>query len=1202
MCMGDSRQEKNDIREVPLGSALPLPKPSAPLDPDDPAALLFTGPIPSTDDSPTVQSKAPPRQVAVPDETLAKSFQGKMLAHFELVDAIGKGGMATVLKARDTQLDRLVALKILPPEMASEPENILRFHQEAKSAARLDHENIARVYYCGEDQKLHFIAFEFIDGKNLRVIQETRRSLPFDQVLNWMIQVARGLNHASARGVIHRDIKPSNIIITPEGTAKIVDMGLARTLGPSEGGLTQSGMTLGTFDYISPEQALEPRDADHRSDIYSLGCTFYHLITGHPPVPEGTAARKLYHHQHVKPTDPRVLVPELPEQIILLLDKMMAKNPADRFQTMQEMLDAMLAVGNELGVVQERPRFSRTFRISRGWQPRHTITLSCLLMILLFVFVPGAGPEKTNPSTQWPILTVQEPLTRETTTPEPPVPSMRDPIPKNLPENKTTTIARYDSEDPTLDDLQEWLARNRQAQELEITLSKDLDLSRTGLNQANSIDIYSKQVTIRGKDPNHRPTIKLRYDSRVLNGPWVALHIESEIATIQDVNFLVDGSLAESELHALTFRGGKNLTLKRCEFIQAQASRGDGKKLVSLVVEPSTTLRPNLQVEACVFLGYAEIAPVSDSQNKNEPLSFKRPENAGNIAILRKGNSTIQLKDCAFSPHHSMVWFEGRTSESSKVSLQNCSILMGRNSALGTFADAAEGLLELRHSVVSTVPPRDEIGEENNATLIRQTDSNSRIRFVGEDNRYFKIGSYLQTASTAANIREYTAFSKNLQQRKMGTDDSRILEFLPWKESDPWKLLEENKIAQAFAIKDNQRDLRKQDAIASRMLGAEHCLEESYISRPLPALENLPVENRIRMVDPSANENSENIFKSIDMALAQLRNGDVIQIKHDGEVVLQPTKMEKLSGEVIIRPAPGFKPILVAGPPQESGQYPLFELTEGTLKLEDLEIHLRPNETRERTPTLAVLRKNSSIQLRSCNIQLEKGSSRNPPSLISIGTSTELMAMDASTPKPPAGTSNILIDRCKIRGECNLFRNRTNRIADLQITDSYLALVGVMAYLDPPAESSPQAGNFQLKLHHTSVATGGPCMLFKGIKPLTTPLGIRLQESILASAQGMPFMRFEGGEITEAKIPDMVRIDSVQNIFCAPASLMEWPEGGDTNLKTMNWTSWQENYQDSQSNNYDALTVFTNRESFWKSPWSQFKIASSPDIGPKSAE
>ena len=100
--MGDSRQEKNDIREVPLGSALPLPRPSAPLDPDDPAALLFTGPIPSTDDSPTVQSKAPPRQVAVPDETLARSFQGKMLAHFELVDAIGKGGMATVLKARDT--------------------------------------------------------------------------------------------------------------------------------------------------------------------------------------------------------------------------------------------------------------------------------------------------------------------------------------------------------------------------------------------------------------------------------------------------------------------------------------------------------------------------------------------------------------------------------------------------------------------------------------------------------------------------------------------------------------------------------------------------------------------------------------------------------------------------------------------------------------------------------------------------------------------------------------------------------------------------------------------------------------------------------------------------------------------------------------------------------------------------------------------
>src|SRR5207237_9651267 len=134
-----------------------------------------------------------------------------------------------------------------------------------------------------------------------------------------------GFTHAAQRGAVHRDIKPSNIIITPNGRAKLVDMGLARSLEPqSDRGLTHSGVTLGTFDYISPEQALEPREADVRSDIYSLGCTFYHVLTGRSPVPDGTALKKLDHHQNVKPPDPREYVPDLPVEVVLILDRMMA--------------------------------------------------------------------------------------------------------------------------------------------------------------------------------------------------------------------------------------------------------------------------------------------------------------------------------------------------------------------------------------------------------------------------------------------------------------------------------------------------------------------------------------------------------------------------------------------------------------------------------------------------------------------------------------------------------------------------------------------------------------------------------------------------------------------------------------------------------------------------------------------------------------
>ena len=187
---------------------------------------------------------------------------------------------------------------------------------------------------------MHFIAFEFVEGENLRVLIDRQRTIPVVDCIRYMIQVAAGLNHAAERGVVHRDIKPSNIIITPDGRAKIVDMGLARHLDSLSvnGGVTQSGVTLGTFDYISPEQALDPRRADVRSDIYSLGCTFYHALTGRPPVPEGTAAKKLHAHQHVDPLDPRVLNPAIPDGLAAILSGMMAKDPNQRYQTPTDLI------------------------------------------------------------------------------------------------------------------------------------------------------------------------------------------------------------------------------------------------------------------------------------------------------------------------------------------------------------------------------------------------------------------------------------------------------------------------------------------------------------------------------------------------------------------------------------------------------------------------------------------------------------------------------------------------------------------------------------------------------------------------------------------------------------------------------------------------------------------------------------------------
>src|SRR5438067_1595349 len=333
-------------------SAASHPAAAGPANPDG-APPPAAGPV-STDDAPTVitQNRAgqplPPPPPYVVGEV--PSIAGRRLGHFELIEAIGSGGMAAVLKARDLELGRTVALKILPPESARDPESVTRFKQEARAAARLDHDNVARVYFCGEDQGLHFIAFEFVEGVTLRNLIDSRGVLPAGECVRYMIQVAAGLNHAAERGVVHRDIKPSNIIVTPDGRAKIVDMGLARHLesGSVNGGVTQSGVTLGTFDYISPEQALDPRQADVRSDIYSLGCTFYHALTGRPPVPEGTAAKKLHAHQHVEPLDPRVLNPAVPDELAAVLARMMAKDPAARYQTPTELIAHLKGLAERL--------------------------------------------------------------------------------------------------------------------------------------------------------------------------------------------------------------------------------------------------------------------------------------------------------------------------------------------------------------------------------------------------------------------------------------------------------------------------------------------------------------------------------------------------------------------------------------------------------------------------------------------------------------------------------------------------------------------------------------------------------------------------------------------------------------------------------------------------------------------------------------
>ena len=292
-----------------------------------------------------------------PTAEIGRLLEGSMLGPYRLDEFVGGGGMGAVFRALDTTLDRTVAVKVLARQQSDDEETLRRFRNEAQSAARLDHENIGRVHAVGSEGGWHYIVFQYIEGTNIRDLVREEGPFDPDRTIDITIQVAEALEHASQREIVHRDIKPSNIVITPAGRARIVDMGLARlhqVAGDAD--LTVSGMTLGTFDYISPEQARDPRAADVRSDLYSLGCTMFFMLAGRAPFAEGTMVQKLLQHQQAEPPAIEELRPEVPRRLAAIVHRLMEKDPLDRYQRAAVLVADLLACADAEGYQLSSPR------------------------------------------------------------------------------------------------------------------------------------------------------------------------------------------------------------------------------------------------------------------------------------------------------------------------------------------------------------------------------------------------------------------------------------------------------------------------------------------------------------------------------------------------------------------------------------------------------------------------------------------------------------------------------------------------------------------------------------------------------------------------------------------------------------------------------------------------------------------------------
>ncbi|SIO13037.1 serine/threonine protein kinase [Singulisphaera sp. GP187] len=747
------------------------PEPFLPPERSDPTSLWQapgSTPKPGRGDQtqPTVLSGSTAHRMrvlgAVTPATLP--LPGEHIDSFELEDAIGVGGMGAVFRALDARLDRHVALKILPPEQAGDSEVVQRFYQEGRAAARLDNENIARVYTIGHDDRYHYIAFEYIEGTTIRQRVERNGPLPISEAINFTLQIAGALVHASERGVVHRDIKPSNIIVTPQGRAKLVDMGLARRFERGgDDGLTQSGMTLGTFDYISPEQARDPRDVDVRSDLYSLGCTLFHMLTGRPPFPDGTVLQKLLQHQEDQPPDVRELNPDVPQDLASILVKLMAKDRDRRYQTPEQLVRDLLTVAGALGLRSVSPEGLVWMSAARppGWERHLVWGLPAVALALVVLGLVWWGQEAGLPHAR-PTAEGDGKLAGTAGVRRPSNPSQPPVSPTPAGPTEAAALVAAEGADP----------RPR-----ELTVDSGDDLLKVLANAPpRSIVVLADDgpylIGDRGEDLS---TLRLLQRDLILKaGPRA--HPEIRLAHGTDASSDAPAALFD-------FVGGR-VTLEGLVFILEPGDREDSLAAVR-------TQDTELTVRRCLFrrrgerLWWGRLAALEARGNWS---SSERPSavtmsgchfDGGQVGVLASGPADITLRDCTMAGTDPAVWFEnGKASRpvQAELRLQHVSIAAGEGPIFRFEGTAPR--IRIDDSLMA--PARD--GE---ATLV-STDNPANLDWRGRSNLYSRIGIFLQPTGSRPPrepIRDWSTWegsSADLRESDSVTGRARV-----WEEADP---------------------------------------------------------------------------------------------------------------------------------------------------------------------------------------------------------------------------------------------------------------------------------------------------------------------------------------------------------------------------------------------------------------------------------
>jgi eukaryotic-like serine/threonine-protein kinase len=333
------------------------------------------------------------------------------LGGYEILKQLGKGGMGAVYLSRQMSLDRSVALKVMNAEWASDPVFVSRFVREAYAAAQLTHHNVVQIYELGLEKQINYFSMEYVDGKSLGDQLKKRGRIPATEAVGYIIQAARGLKFAHDRGMVHRDIKPDNLMLNNEGIVKVADLGLVKTRGmtasedaiPEDGPRYKSGSALGNLpdvtrvgsamgspSYIAPEQCRDATTVDRRADIYSLGCSLYALLAGRAPFTGNTAIELISKHLNEPPPPIRDISPDIHKDLAKIVEKSLAKNPQDRFQSMDELISNLK--GWQDGQSNGPPRATEEQLTSLEWLAKQlSVTNKAKLPRLVAIVAPILG-------------------------------------------------------------------------------------------------------------------------------------------------------------------------------------------------------------------------------------------------------------------------------------------------------------------------------------------------------------------------------------------------------------------------------------------------------------------------------------------------------------------------------------------------------------------------------------------------------------------------------------------------------------------------------------------------------------------------------------------------------------------------------------------------------------------------------------------